>query len=75
MPRPAKPCEGTLSPETQQLLSGSRDRGKWGLHPCAVCGQAVGVEEVGGLWRPERHWPSVAYAPRDKRGRKLQAAK
>jgi hypothetical protein len=72
MPRPSKPCDGKLSPETQELLSGSRDREKWGVHHCEVCGQAVGVQEIGGLWLPERHWPSVVYAPRGKGGRAIK---
>ena len=74
MPRPSQPCDGRLSPETQKLLRGNRDREKWGIHPCAVCGRLVGVEQSGGLWVPERHWPSIVYAPRDKDGHTIKPA-
>jgi hypothetical protein len=60
----SKPCSGELSQETQQLLRQNRDRAQWGTYPCEVCGRAVGVEQAGGQWVPERHWPSVAYPPR-----------
>jgi hypothetical protein len=62
MPKPSKPCEGKLSDLTRSLLSTNRDREKWGIHPCQVCGQAVGVLQVKGVWVPETHWPSVKYA-------------
>src|ERR1035437_7038746 len=61
---PSKPCSGGLSQETQQLLRSTRNRAQWSNHPCDVCGRVVGVEQAGGQWVPERHWPSVAYPPR-----------
>ena len=75
MPKPSQPCDGKLSPETQKLLGGNRDRARWGVYPCAVCGRLVGVEQVSGAWIPERHWPSVVYAPRDKAGRIVKPAR
>lgn len=59
-----KACPGSLSQETQQLLQAKILR-RWATYPCAVCGRAVGVEEVGNRWIPERHWPSIANLPRE----------
>jgi len=59
-----KPCNGTLSEETLTLLQANRERAAWGVYPCEVCGQNVGVLEEKGKWVPERHWPSVTYSPR-----------
>jgi hypothetical protein len=73
MPIPSKPCPGELSLETQQLLRKTRDRAQWATYPCEVCGRAVGVEEAGGRWIPERHWPSVAYPPRKVPVRRIPA--
>ena len=73
MPIPSKPCPGELSPETQQLLRKTRGRAQWGTYPCEACGRAVGVEEAGGKWIPERHWPSVAYPPRKVPVRRVPA--
>ena len=64
MPAPVKQCEGRLSEATRLLLRTSRDRAGWSLHPCEICGQMVGVQEVNGDWIPERHWPSVNYSYR-----------
>jgi hypothetical protein len=64
MPILTKPCKGKLSQVTQQLLRNSEDRADWGVYPCEVCGQSVGVSEANGDWVPERHWPSVVYTPR-----------
>jgi hypothetical protein len=68
-----KPCEGKLSEETQQLLSTSRSRAGWGVYPCETCGQPVGVEEIGGKWAPEKHWPTVVYKPRKAVDTRYQA--
>lgn len=59
MPRPLKPCDGRLSELTLALLDKGRDRSRWGIHPCQVCGRGVGVLQVNGKWIPETHWPSV----------------
>jgi len=67
MPILTKPCKGKLSEETQQLLGGGRDRADWGVYPCEICGQNVGVSAANGVWIPERHWPSVVYTPRKTR--------
>jgi len=64
MPIPSKPCEGKLSELTLDILRASRNREKWGTHPCQGCGRAVGVVLVKGEWLPETHWPSVTYKPR-----------
>ena len=43
MPTPLKPCRRRkLSDLTRGLLSESRDRTKWGIHPCDVCGPGGG---------------------------------
>ncbi len=68
MPKLTKPCEGMLSELTQNLLRTSRGRAKWGIHPCQVCGRAVGVLLLKGNWVPEVHWPSVTYKPRKELG-------
>jgi len=60
----AKPCEGKLSQETKEMLRSSRSRAGWGVYPCEVCGQVLGVEVINGDWVPEKHWPSVVYPPR-----------
>jgi hypothetical protein len=61
MPTLTKQCKGKLSEQTQLILRNSRDRAEWGVYPCEICGQSVGVLEVNGDWVPERHWPSVVY--------------
>ena len=72
MPIPSKPCPGELSQETQQLLRKTRDRARWGTYRCKGCGRRVGVQEVGGQWIPEQHWPSIVYALKDKDGRRVK---
>lgn len=64
MPILTKPCEGKLSPETEELLRSSRTRAGWGVYTCEICGRTVGVEETNGKWAPEKHWPSIVYPPR-----------
>ena len=64
MPILTKPCKGKISDETQRLLRNSEGRAEWGVYPCEVCGQSVGVFEANGKWVTERHWPSVVYSPR-----------
>jgi hypothetical protein len=64
MPILTKPCKGELSEQTQLLLRTSRDRADWGVYPCEICGQSVGVLAANGDWVPDRHWPSVIYIPR-----------
>lgn len=64
MPILTKPCKGKLSDETERLLRTSQDRADWGVYPCEICGQSVGVMAANGDWIPERHWPSVTYTPR-----------
>ena len=64
MPAPIKQCEGRLSESTKLLLRANRDRAAWGMHPCDVCGQMVGVLAVNCDWVPEKHWPSVTYGLR-----------
>ena len=64
MPILTKPCKGKLSGETKQLLRTNQDRADWGVYPCEICGQSIGVSAVNGDWVPERHWPSVTYTPR-----------
>jgi hypothetical protein len=49
---------------TLELLRISQDRADWGVYPCEICGQNVGVSAANGNWLPERHWPSVTYTPR-----------
>jgi hypothetical protein len=61
MPTLTKQCKGKLSEQTRLILRDSRDRAEWGLYPCEICGQSVGVLEINGDWVPERHWPSVIY--------------
>ena len=72
MPIPSKPCNGELSQETQQVLRKNRSRAQWGTYRCEGCGRKVGVQEVGGQWIPEQHWPSIVYVPRDKDGRTVK---
>ena len=64
MPILTKPCDGKISENTQQLLSTSRDRAEWGVYPCEICGQTVGVLAANGDWVAERHWPTITYTPR-----------
>jgi hypothetical protein len=64
MPILTKPCKGKLSDETLELLRTAQDRADWGVYPCEICGQSVGVSAANGNWVPERHWPSVTYIPR-----------
>jgi hypothetical protein len=64
MPILTKPCKGKLSEQIQVLLRTSEDRADWGVYPCEICGQSVGVLETNGNWVLERHWPSVIYTPR-----------
>ena len=65
MPTPAKPCDGRFKDELQEVLTRNRDRDQWATHACEVCGVSVGAVIVQGKWVPERHWPSVKYAPRN----------
>jgi hypothetical protein len=64
MPILTKPCKGKLSDETLKMLRTAQDRADWGVYPCEICGQNVGVSAEKGDWVPERHWPSVTYTPR-----------
>jgi hypothetical protein len=64
MPILTKPCKGKLSQQTLQLIQTAGNRADWGVYPCEVCGQSVGVVATNGEWVPERHWPSVVYVPR-----------
>lgn len=59
-----RPCEGRLSDETLRLLRSGGERTDWGVYPCEICGQSVGVVKEKGQWVTEKHWPSVVYAPR-----------
>jgi hypothetical protein len=72
MPIPSKPCNGELSQETQQVLRKNRSRAQWDTYRCDGCGRKVGVQEVGGQWIPEQHWPSIVYLPRNKNGRTVK---
>ena|SRR5579871_917349 len=65
MPIPVKPCVGRFSDELQVLLTRNHNREQWALHPCQLCGTAVGAVQVHGTWVPEQHWPSVTYPPRN----------
>lgn len=65
MHRPFNPSAGRLNHETQLILSGNRDRARWGTYSCDLCGRRVGV---GVRWVSEGHWPSVVYALREKGG-------
>ena len=67
MPVPAKPCPGTFSEATTQLLAKNANRAQWLPHTCELCGQQVGAKVAFGKWSPEPHWPSVRYAPRTRR--------
>jgi hypothetical protein len=73
MPILTKPCKGKLSEQAQLLLRSGQDRADWGLYPCDICGQSVGVVEVNGVWTLERHWPSVTYSPRKPSVSRYQA--
>ena len=64
MPILTKPCKGKLSEQTLQLIHTRGARADWGVYPCEVCGQSVGVVATNGDWMLERHWPSVIYIPR-----------
>lgn len=64
MPIPVKPCEGKISDATKQLLHSGRDRARWSSHVCQICGQSVGVQQLGGDWIAEKHWPSITYPVR-----------
>jgi len=59
-----KPCNGSLSQETREMLrvSGGKERLK--AYSCVVCGRVVGVVTLKGQWTPERHWPSLEYCRR-----------
>ncbi len=63
MPIPVKPCDGSFSEETNQLLLKNVDRAQWNLHPCQRCGQQVGARLEKGHWAPETHWPFSPSAP------------
>lgn len=65
MSTPVKPCEGRFNDDLQEVLTRNRDREQWAVHPCQVCGAAVGAVQVHGKWVPEQHWPSVTYPPRN----------
>lgn len=67
MPILTKPCKGKLSEQAKVLLRNSMGRASWGVYPCEICGQSVGVLDGNGDWVLERHWPSVTYAPRKPR--------
>ncbi len=56
---PVKPCEGSFSEETNQLLLSNVNRAQWTLHACARCGQQVGARLEKGRWSPDAHWPSI----------------
>jgi len=64
MPILTKPCKGKLNEDTLRLLRTSQERADWGMYPCEICGQNVGVSPASGDWVPDRHWPSVVYTPR-----------
>ena len=59
MPVPLKPCEGSFSEETIQILQRNVDRAQWHVHLCVRCGQKVGARLEKGHWVPETHWPSI----------------
>ena len=65
MPILTKPCAGTLSDETIELLRRNKHREQWSTHCCGTCGRLVGVETVMGKWMPERHWPTAKYPLRE----------
>jgi len=73
MPILLKACPGEFSQETQALLQDNRAGVQWANLRCETCGRMVGVEEAGERWIPERHWPSVAYAPRKVPVRRMPA--
>jgi hypothetical protein len=75
MPILTKPCKGKLSEPTKLLLRTRLNRADWGVYPCEVCGQSVGVLETDGDWSLERHWPSVVYSPRKPSVSRYQAKK
>jgi hypothetical protein len=64
MTLPKKPCYGKLSDATLELLRANKNREQWATHRCEVCGIDVTAKPEKGNWIAERHWPSVAYAPR-----------
>jgi len=64
MPNPVKPCAGSFSPATIEILKSNVGHAQWLPQTCELCGQLVGARLEKGLWAPEPHWPSV---PRRKR--------
>jgi len=59
MPNPVKPCAGSFSPGTIELLIANVGRAQWLPQTCELCGQLVGARLEKGVWTPEPHWPSV----------------
>jgi hypothetical protein len=66
VPTPTKPCAGSFTEETINLLEHNIDREQWKEHRCSICGQSVMPEQLKNRWVPEQHWASVARLERKR---------